>query len=194
MAAAIKEYFIVAEKMFSQSLKEVLSVHRTMEEAIAARDIYDFTFYSREILSSKSFPIKDELYEAYFAEIDRLKKAKETYDAYLAEVNYDEVNAAAKEAFASYDARYELFKEECAAGKTIDFEAFMADALALRESARNARDDVCNNAHLRELYNAQFDTKDFAVLKYELKKLLNLTAFKCSDCGCLTYTGCVCRM
>jgi hypothetical protein len=195
MASSSKEYFILVEKVFNHSLRELISVHRTLVEAGTARDIYDFTFYKREIYSSKSFTINDELYEAYFAEIDRLKKAKEDYEALCAELRVDEVSATAKAAHAAFNARRDLYLEKVIAGeKDIDYEAFMADVSAQRESTRNAADEVMNNPRKRELYEAMFDTKDFGKLAYDLKKPLNPSAHKCSDCGGLTYAGCACTM
>lgn len=193
MASSSKEYFILVEKVFNHSLRELISVHRTLVEAGTARDKYEFTFYKREIYSSTTFPIGEELYEAYFAEIDRLKKAKEDYEALCAELRVDELSAAAKAAQDAFIARRELYLEKVFAGdKDIDYEVFMADVLALRESTRDAADEVMNNPRKRELYEPMFDTKDFGKLAYDLKKHLNPSAHKCSDCGGLTYAGCAC--
>lgn len=195
MACSSKEYFILVEKVFNHSLRELISVHRTMEEAATAKDEYEFTFYKREIYSSTTFAIDEELYEAYFAEIDRLKKAKEDYDALCTELRVDELSAAEKAADVSFNARRDLYLEKVIAGeKDIDYEAFMADVSAQRESTRNAADEVMNNPRKRELYEAMFDTKDFGNLAYDLKKPLNPSAYKCSDCGGLTYAGCACTM
>lgn len=193
MASSDKEYFILVEKVFNHSLQELISVHHTQVEAEAAKDVYKVMFYKREIYSSTTFPIGEELYEAYFAEIDRLKKAKEDYEALYAELRVDEVSAAAKAAHDAFIARRELYLEKVIAGdKDIDYEVFMADVLSLHESARDTVDNVINNQRLRDLYNAQYDRKDFGILKYELNKLLNSGAYKCSECGGLTYTGCAC--
>ena len=138
------------------------------------------------------------MYEDYFTEIERLKMAKEDYEAYRIELNIDGLDAAFKDAEIAYKERFKLFQQKVILGEIEDndsaYEAFMADVIDQQEKCHRARNDAFNNERLRELYNAQFEAAKFGKLSYDLRKLLNQTAYKCSECGCLTNTGCVCTI